>query len=91
MLKMSPREQKMKTIRDLIDGKISVNDLDDKIEVFRKDGQEVAFKVNNEFVSREEWLLACLNNPKNPDHVGTIIVHSDEECYKGSTPDEYYV
>ena len=91
MPRMSLREQKMKTIMDLIDGKISVNDIDDKIEVFRKDGKEVAYKVNNEFVSREDWLLACLNNPKNKNNIGTIIVHTDEERWNGPLPEEYYV
>ena len=90
-LKPSVKDQKIQIIKDLLSGKINAKDLDDKIEVFREDGNEVAFKVNNKLVERPEFLLACNNNPKNPNHVATIIVHTDEERYNGPLPDEYYV
>ena len=88
---MSNKQQKIQTIKDLISGKINPNDLDDKIEVFRENGEEVAFKVNNKFVSRDEFVIACQNNPKNPKHIAEIIVHTDEERFNGPLPDEYYV
>jgi len=89
--RLDEKQQKIQTIKDLLAGRIKPSEIDDKIEVFREDGKEVAFKVNNKFVEREAWLLAFLNNPKNPNHIGTIIVHSDEERYNGPLPDEYYV
>ena len=88
---MSNKQQKIQIIKDLISGKINPNDIDDKIEVFREHGEEVAFKVNNKFVSRDEFVIACQNNPKNPKHIAEIIVHTDEERFNGPLPDEYYV
>lgn len=90
-LKPTIKEQKIQIIKDLLSGKITAKDLDDKIEVFRENGEEVAFKVNNKFVSRDEFVIACQNNPKNPKHIAEIIVHTDEERFNGPLPDEYYV
>lgn len=85
------KQQKIDTIRGLLDGSITLDQIDDRLEVFLVDGIEDGYKVNGKEVGRAEFLVACKNNPKDSRRsLGSITIHGDER-YAGEMPDEYYV